>query len=386
MISRTGHVHAVDRLLREQVVVALVGARQVGKTTLARQVAAARRSPVHWLDLEDDADLARLSEPLLALRPLRGLVVLDEVQRVPDVFRALRVLADRRPVPARFLILGSASPELLQQGSETLAGRIAFHELPGLSLAEVGASNVLRLWLRGGFPRAYLARSGRAAAQWHNDFIRTFLERDLPQLGIRLPPPTLRRFWAMLAHWHGQLWNGSELGRAFGESHVRMRQYLDALTGALVLDQLSPWHANVAKRQVKAPKVYVSDTGLLHRLLDVATREQLERHPKVGASWEGFAMATVRARLGARREECFFWATHGGAELDLLVVRGRRRLGFEFKRTEAPTASKSMHVALHDLGLERITVVHAGAHSFPLAPRIDAVPLARVLDEVPPLR
>jgi predicted AAA+ superfamily ATPase len=382
VIPRSWHMHRVSELLRRYPVVAILGARQVGKTTLARMLATSRRGPTSTLDLEDPADLARLVDPATALGRLRGLVVLDEVQRSPDLFPVLRVLADRAGPPARFLVLGSASPELLRQASESLAGRIAFHELGGLSLEEVGAAQVDRLWLRGGFPRSFLQRSGRASFDWRQDFVRTFLERDLPQLGVSTPSVTLRRFWTMLAHYHGQVWNGSELARSFGVSDVTVRRYLDLLASTFVVKILMPWHENLGKRQVKSPKVYLSDSGLLHALLDLRGREDLERHPKVGASWEGFGMAAVVDRLHLRPGECFFWATHGGAELDLLVVQGRRRLGFEFKRTVAPRITPSMRAAVADLGLERLDVVHAGEHTFPLDRRIRALSLARLIEDL----
>lgn len=384
MIDRPRHVKAIQRHLERNPVVAVLGARQVGKTTLARLVA--RHRATTWFDLEDPADRARLAEPELVLRSARGLVVLDEVQRLPEVFPLLRVLADRPRRPARFLILGSASPDLLRQGSETLAGRIAFHFLPPLSLDEVGTRQLSRLWLRGGLPRAFTARTHRDSLDWRRDFIRTFLERDVPQLGVRIAAATLRRFWAMLAHWHGQTWNASEFGRSFGVSDTTVRGYLDLLADLFVVRQLQPWHENLKKRQVKSPKVYLSDSGLLHALLGLETQADLERHPKLGASWEGFALETTVAHLGAHEEECFFWATFAGAELDLLVVRGAKRRGFEFKRTAKPALTKSMQVALDDLGLDELVVVHAGEHAFPLAEGVRAVPLRSLLDEVAPLR
>jgi len=374
----------VDRLLGRYPVVGLVGARQIGKTTLARAVAA-RRRPRALFDLENPEDLARLADPMLALKDLKGLVVVDEIHRLPGLFAVLRVLADRPRTPARFLVLGSASPDLLRQSAETLAGRIAYHELGGFSLGEIGPNNRRRLWTRGGFPRAYLARSAAESAEWRRGFIRTFLERDLPQLGITVSSTAMRRFWTMLAHYHGQVWNASEFGRSFGVADTTVRNYLDLLTAALVVRQLPPWHENISKRQVKAPKVYIADSGLLHALLGIGTEMELDAHPKVGASWEGFALEEVIRRLGARREECFFWATHAGAELDLLVVRGRDRLGFDAKRTVAPRLTPSMRTALTDLKLQRLDVLHAGDHTFPLAPRVRAVALARLLDDLAPL-
>ncbi len=383
-MKRSAHVACVRRLLGRFRVVGLLGARQVGKTTLARQVAAAAQGPVTFFDLESEADVARLRDPLLALGGLRGLVVLDEVQRRPDLFPALRVLADR-PRGARFLVLGSAAPDLLKQGSESLAGRIAFHALAGFSLEETGPAALDRLWLRGGFPRSFLARSTADSAEWRRTFVRTFLERDIPQLGISIPSATLGRFWAMLAHVHGQLWNSSELARSFGVSDVTVRRYLDLLASTFVIRLLAPWHENLGKRQVKAPKVYFADCGLLHSLLGIETRRDLEVHPRLGASWEGFVVGQLTERLGARPEECYFWRTHTGAELDLLVVRGRRRWGFEVKRTTSPSVTPSMRSALQDLRLDGLDVLHAGEHTFPLAPRVRAVAASRLLEDMPPL-
>ena len=381
-VGRPAHIAELNRLLKHFPVVAILGARQVGKTTLARMLAGARRGKATFFDLEDAADVARLRDPRLALDSLRGLVVIDEIQRGPDLFPALRVLADRPGAPARFLVLGSASPDLLRQSSETLAGRIAFHELDGFSLDEVGEDRLSRLWLRGAFPRSFLARSERDSLDWRRTFVRTFLERDLPQLGITIPAATLDRFWAMLAHYHGQVWNGAELARALGVSNMTVRRYLDLLAATFVVRVLRPWHENLGKRQVKSPKVYVTDSGLLHTLLGIRCQDELERHPKVGASWEGFGAAAVVTRLRARWGECYFWATHAGAELDLLVVRGGIRVGFEFKRTTSPALTPSMRAALADLRLDRLDVIHAGRHSFPLTDRIRAVAFSRLSEDV----
>ena len=384
-VPRKTHLRKLTRLLRENPVVALLGARQVGKTTLARELMRQRRGSVTWFDLEHPRDLRQLDEPTLVLEPLRGLVVLDEIQNRSELFPVLRVLADRSPCPARFLVLGSASPELLRQGSETLAGRIAFYELPGFDLAEVGASNWQRLWLRGGFPRAYLPRAHRQSGEWRANFVRTFVERDLPRLGTNISPRTLADFWTMISHYHGQVWNSSELGRAFGVSHTTVRGYLNLLTATFVIRQLPPWTENIGKRVVKSPKVYVADSGLLHALLGIEKPIDLTTHPKVGASFEGFAVEQVIRRLALRPRETYFWATHSGAELDLLVIRGRHRLGFEFKRTDSPRVTRSMIAALDTLGLERIDVVHAGNHGFPIHERIRAVPMGELLEALRPL-
>jgi hypothetical protein len=386
MVKREIEIDTLARLLARHRILGIIGARQVGKSTLVWEFVSKQGRRATVFDLENPRHLARLDDPMLALEGLKGLVVVDEVQVLPGLFRILRVLVDRPRSTTRFIVLGSASPSLLRQTSESLAGRIRYHELGGFSLDEVGSQNHLRLWLRGGFPRAYLARTHKESADWRNEFIRTFLERDLPQLGVNILATTLRRFWTMLAHYHAQTWNASEFARSFGVADTTVRSYLDLLTSALVIRQLPPWHENISKRQVKAPKVYIADSGILHTLLNLTNLEDLNGHPKLGASWEGFVLREVTRRLGARREECFFWATHGGAELDLLVVRGRQRLGFEFKRTSAPRVTKSMRVALKDLNLSRLDVVHAGEETYELARGIRAVALSRLLDDLKPLR
>lgn len=380
-LIREHDLNRVRLLLREFSVVALLGAGQVGKTTLVRQLAEAYSEPVAWFDLEDPADLARLDDPGLELRPLNGLVVLDEIHRLPDIFQLLRVLADRPGPPARFLALGSASPELLRQTSESLAGRVAFHELDGLGLDEV--DDLERLWLRGGFPRSYLARSEPASRRWRDGLIRTLLARDLPELGSTIPSATLRRFWTMLAHWHGQIWNGAEFARAFGVSHATVRRYLDLLTSVFVVRQLQPWFENISKRQVRSPKVYIGDSGVLHALLGLTTRKDVVSHPKVGASWEGFVIQQIAHLLRAPAERCFHWSTHTGARLDLLVMDGARRYGFQVKRSEAPKLTRSMRSALETLNLDRLDVVHAGTEPYEMAPRVRALPATRLVDVLP---
>jgi predicted AAA+ superfamily ATPase len=384
MIPRTKHLRALTGLLKTYPVVGIVGPRQIGKTTLARLLAKQRPGDVTHFDLEDDRDLARLTDPQMTLEPLRGLVILDEIQRRPELFPFLRVLADRRPVRTRFLVLGSASPEMLRQSSESLAGRISYYELPGLSLAEVQTKNQAKLWLRGGFPSSFTARTNSVSDLWRRDFIKTFLERDLPQLGVRTPSSVLRRFWTMLAHYHGQIWNASEFARSFGVTNKTVNHYLDVLTSSFVVHSLQPWYENLKKRQVKAPKIYFADTGLLHSLLRLTTLADLESHPRMGASWEGFVIDQVIRQLGVNENERFFWATHAGAELDLLAVRGRKRWGFEVKRTSAPTVTPSMRTALTDLKLQRLFVIHAGKHSFDMTKKIRAVALPHVLDEMKP--
>jgi predicted AAA+ superfamily ATPase len=378
LIDRPRLIETLLDGLRTNPVVALLGPRQCGKTTLARKLA--ERGETTYLDLEDPTDLARLTEPMLTLERVKGLVVIDEVQRRPDLFPVLRVLADRRPAPARFLVLGSASPELLRQASESLAGRVRFVEMGGFSLEEVGAAHWRRLWLRGGFPRSYLARSEAESVRWREDFIRTFLERDLVQLGVRIPAATMRRFWVMLAHYAGGIWNGSEIGRSLGEAHTTVRRHLDTLASALVVRVLEPWHENLGKRQVRAPKAYVRDTGLLHALLGLPSLDALEGHPKLGASWESFVIEQVLLRIGER--DAYFWRTQAGAELDLLLFIKGRRIGVEVKYGAAPAMTKSMVSALTDLGLAQLFVVYSGKARFPLSEKVEAVPLEDCLQEL----
>ena len=375
MIHRAAHQSALGDLLEQFPVVGLLGARQVGKTTLARQFLARRELPFTAFDLEDPTDLAKLADPKLALEPLEGLVVIDEIQRIPELFPILRVLVDRPDNRARFLVLGSAAPELLRESSETLAGRIAYHELPPLRLDEVGTGPMESLWLRGGFPLSYLAEDDRRSLRWREIFIRTFLERDLPQLGVNVPATTMRRFWTMVAHYHGERWNAATVAGSLGVSAPTIRRYLDSLTDALAVRQLAPWFENLKKRQVRSPKIYLMDTGLLHALLDIGSRDQLLGHPKLGASWESFAMQEIVRLLGVSWRRCYFWATQQGAELDLLVLRDGRRLGFELKHTSSPRTTRSMHTALADLGLDRLFVVYPGEGRFPLAERLEAVGL-----------
>lgn len=359
-----------DGLMRSPVV-ALLGPRQCGKTTLARMFA--RRQKCEYFDLEDPTDLARLASPKMALGDLEGLVILDEVQRKPDLFEILRVLVDRPRNRARFLLLGSASPHLIRGVSESLAGRVAFVDIGGFDLGETGSSSTERLWLRGGFPRSFLAPTEKRSYDWRMDFIKTFLERDIPQFGISIPAQTLRRFWSMVAHYHGHVWNAAEFARSLGSSEPTARRYLDLLSGAFVIRQLQPWHENIGKRQVKAPKIYIRDSGILHALLSIRNRDDLVRHPKCGASWEGFALEQVLSLL--RPQEAYFWATHGGAELDLLVFSHGRRYGFEFKCEDAPRLSKSMAIAFEDLDLENLWVVYPGSKIYRIGKRMEALPL-----------
>jgi predicted AAA+ superfamily ATPase len=372
MIERTRYLETIRQRLKRFPVVSLLGPRQVGKTTLAQAIADEQAS--HFFDLEDVDAQARLASPKSALDRLTGLIVLDEVQGKPDLFALLRVLADRKPTKARFLLTGSASPALVRGVSESLAGRVALVDVTGFSLGEVGDSEWRTLWWRGGFPRAFLAETDEASREWQEEFIRTLLERDMPQLGITIPAAALRRFWLMLTHYHGQVWKGSELARSMGASEPTMRKYLDILTSTFMVRQLAPWHENLSKRQVKSPKVYVRDSGLLHCLLRVGAFADLEAHPKLGASWEGFALEQVLQITGDR--DAYFWSTHGGAELDLLVNWRNKRYGFEFKYGDAPSMTKSMHTALDDLKLQRLFVVHPGKLSYEMSDKTEAVGIA----------
>ena len=371
-LPRSERLAEVRSALERSPIVAVLGPRQCGKTTLARDLAG---QEAHFFDLERSVDrLALSTAPEEVLGRLRGLVVLDEAQMFPALYPVLRILADRQELPARFLMLGSASPDLIRGTSETLAGRVAFVHLSGFDLAEVGAEQADVLWQRGGFPRSFLAADDAASYAWRQDFIDTFLSRDAAALGLQSPPEQLRRFWTMLAHLHGGVLNVAELARAISVDHKTAGRYVDVLAGAYLVRRLQPWFANTGKRMVKAPKVYLRDTGLLHALLGLRHSAEVLSHPRFGWSWEGFAVEQVIQRLRAERD-AWFWATHGGAELDLLVTRGGRRFGFEFKHADAPATTRGMRVALADLELDQLWVVYPGRRSFPLDERIEAVAL-----------
>jgi predicted AAA+ superfamily ATPase len=375
MIPRTRLLNDLKSALRRSPSVSLLGPRQSGKTTLARTLLAPESE--NYFDLERPTGLRRLEDPETSLGELRGLVVIDEVQRRPELFPILRVLIDRPRSPARFLLLGSASPALLRQSSESLAGRIEVIEMAGFSVEEVGQSHSASLWSRGGFPRSFVATSESRSFTWREEFIRTFLEQDLPQLGVRIPSPQLHRFWTMLAHYHGQIWNAAEPARSLGLSQPTVRSYLDLMTSAYMIRQLQPWHENLSKRQVKAPKIYVRDTGLLHALLGLRSRRDLLKHPKLGASWEGFVLEQLLQ--AAEPDQAYFWATHQGAEIDLLMFRGSRRVGVEIKRSDAPSLTPSMRIALDDLRLDKLWVVYPGEQRFDLTKRVTAIPFDKAV-------
>ena len=376
MIDRPQAIARVLDLFRAHPCVAILGPRQCGKTTLARMICA--NEPVfHFFDLESPLDTRRLEAPLRALGALEGLIVIDEIQRKPELFEILRVLVDRPNANSRFLILDSASPTLVKGVAESLAGRVGFVDLGGFTLRETGSKSQDCLWSRGGFPRSFLAPDDWASFQWRQGFIRTFLERDIPQLGINIPAETLRRFWTMIAHYHGQIWNAAEFARSLGSSEATARRYLDILAGAYVARILPPWFANLSKRQIKAPKIYIRDPGVLHALLELETLDNLLAHPKLGASWEGFALEQVLAVFNPH--SAYFWATHGGAELDLLLTVRGKGYGFECKFADAPGPTRSMRVALQDLGLEHLWVVYPGTEAYALDDRLSVLPLRDVV-------
>ena len=378
MILRNNTHNNITTALERSRIVAILGPRQCGKTTLARQFVPPDSTA--YFDLEDPLSLARLDEPMTALRDLSGLVVIDEVQRRPELFPILRVLADRTPLPARFLILGSAAPDLLRQSSESLAGRMETVPLSGFTINDVGMSAHQVHWLRGGFPLSFLATSDSNSVAWRKSFIQTLLERDIPSFGLGTPAPTLFRFWTMLAHYHGQVWNAAEPARSLGIGETSVRRYLDLLEGVYMVRQLQPWHENLKKRQVKSPKVYIRDSGLLHQLLGIRTLPELLSHPKCGASWEGYVIEEIISSV--QPDEVYFWATHAGAELDLLLFKDGRRFGVEIKRADAPRLTPSMRTALEDLRLDRLVVIYPGERRYTLAEQVEVVPLMDLLERL----
>jgi len=371
MIYRKDLHERITQALDRSRIVVLLGPRQCGKTTLAREFLSP--DSANYFDLEDPVSLMRLEEPMTALRELEGLVVIDEIQRRAELFPILRVLADRKPLPARFLILGSASPDLLRQSSESLAGRVEVITMGGFDLAEVGSEASAKLWLRGGFPDSFTAANESDSFSWRKNFIQTFLERDLPQAGISIAPMALFRFWSMLAHYHGQVWNAAEPAKSLGVSQPTVRRYLDLLTGFFMVRQLAPWHANLKKRQVKSPKIYFRDSGLLHQILGIRSEKDLLGSPKCGASWEGYVIE--EAIQTCQPDESYFWGTHNGAEIDLIMVKDGRLIGVECKRMDAPKLTPSMQIAMEDLKLDRIAVIYPGLKRYPLTDKIEAVPL-----------
>lgn len=374
IVPRNKLVAEVILALQYNPIVAILGPRQCGKTTLARMISQEITSV--YFDLEDPTDLLKLTNPKLAFQHQKGLIIIDEVQRKPELFSILRVLVDQPEFQNTFLLLGSASPQLVRGVSESLAGRVAFIEMSGFGLMEIGVEQFENLWLRGGFPRSFLAATDELSFQWRRNFIQTFLERDIPQLGISIPAMTLRRFWTMVAHFHGNRWNASELARSLGSSEATMRRYLDILCGTFLLRPLQPWYANLRKRQAKTPKIYFRDSGLLHALLSIQTKDGLLGHPKYGTSWEGFAMEQVLMLL--QPDNAYFWATHTGAELDLLIFVDGKPFGFEFKCSDAPGITRSMRIAMQDLDLEQLSIIYPGNDSFLLDKKIQAVSIVEL--------
>jgi uncharacterized protein len=368
-------LNKIEQAFQVTNVVAILGPRQCGKTTAAKQYIETRSqfSKENYFDLENYRDRERLSDPLLSLSMLSGLIVIDEIQRAPRLFETLRVLVDNKEMNQQYLILGSASRDLIAQSSETLAGRITYLELTPFMFDEI--HQIEKLWIRGGYPLSVLGASDEVSVAWRKGYIKTFLERDIPALGINIPSEQLRRFWMMLAHYHGNMFNASELGRSLGVSHKTMKEYADILTGTFMVRQLQPWHENIGKRQVKTSKIYIRDSGIFHTLIGVNTNSDLLVNPKLGASWEGFALEQIIFHLDAQQEECYFWGTHQQAELDLLIIKNGKRLGFEIKYSGAPKLTKSMQIALEDLALDRLTVVYPGDVEYPLTKEIHVRPL-----------
>ena len=370
MIQRKKLREKIENAIRRSVITAVLGPRQCGKTTISRMIGS-KHGAIYY-DLEDPVSFQALkSSPEQLLSEQKGLIILDEIQRMPELFPILRMLADRADITARFLLLGSSSPNLMKNVSESLAGRVAFIDMSGFDISELSVRDVKKLWYRGGFPRSFLAADEEESFSWRLDFIRTFLERDIPQLGITVPSETLRRFWTMLAHYHGQTWNGSEFARAIGATEPTARRYLDLLSGAYVIRQLQPWYENIGKRQVKSPKIYIRDSGLLHALL-LLKDNQIRLHPKNGASWEGFIVEQV---INLVETPVWYWATHAGSELDLFAVINGKRTGIEIKFADAPDLTKSMHLAFQDLKLDRLFIIYPGKISYPLLENIIVVPL-----------
>lgn len=380
ILERDYYLEKLKKLIKHYPVTALIGARQTGKTTLARMIAEEKKKEgeaVHYFDLELPTHLKSLDEPQQVLENLTGLIIIDEIQRRPDLFPILRVFSDRRPLPARFLVLGSASGELLRQTTESLAGRIAYVELPGFGITEIDPKDQNKLWIRGGFPESYLAENDELSLFWREQFIQTFLQRDIPSLGIKVEGMKLWRFWQMAAHYHGQIWHNSEIGRSLGINDKTIKSYLDLLTDTFMVRQLLPWHENVGKRVVKASKFFIRDSGIFHMLLNLRSFEELQKNPKLGASWEGFAVEQI-IQLSNQGKNVYFWSTHGGAEMDLVINFGERRFGFEIKYADAPSKTKSMSVAIEDLSLEKVFVIYPGKERYGLSEKIEVIPLIQV--------
>ena len=375
-VSRPQQLSEIIHNFNVAPVCALIGPRQCGKTTIAQKFSEQYQGAVHHFDLEDDRDLAKLQDPMLTLGALEGLIIIDEVHHIPDLFRSLRVLVDEKK-PRQFLILGSASQKLLQQTSETLAGRISYIEMTPFSLSEVADQQ--KLWIRGGFPLAYLAKTDAISEGWRRSYIKTFLEKDIPSFGFSMSPQKIRRFWTMIAHYHGQIFNASEIGLSLGINYKTAQHYLDILESTFMIRRLNPWFSNIKKRQIKSPKIYFRDSGIFHTLMGIHDNQALQDHPKIGASWEGFAMEQIIRHHQAESEDCYFWAVQSGAELDLLIEKNGEKIGFEFKYTSRPALTKSTQTALEDLSLDKITIITPESDFFPLSPKVNACNLQKYI-------
>ena len=376
MIYRERLIKEIASSLKNYPVTAILGIRQCGKTTISNYIS--KKYSTTIFDLEDPVSTTQLEHaPMITLESLQGLVIIDEIQRMPQLFQILRVLSDRKENNTRFLILGSASPRLIKESAETLSGRVSYIDMSGFTIDEIAVSDQNKLWLKGGLPLSYLSSSIKLSYNWRANFVRTFLERDIPNLGINVPTHALRRFWTMLAHFHGQIWNGSDFARSLSVTEPTARKYLDILTDAYVIRQLSPWHENISKRQVKAPKIYIRDTGLLHFLLSLEGN-QIMSHPKLGLSWEGFVIEQIISIMGTHN--FYFWATHAGAELDLLMFGNNKRTGIEIKFSDAPRTTKSMHIAIDNLKLDRLIIVYPGNKTYKLTETIVVVGLAEIIN------
>jgi predicted AAA+ superfamily ATPase len=374
MIKRDKFLRQIDEHFKVHKVCALLGPRQCGKTTLSQEFANLNKVPrVNIFDLEDYSDLARLEDPLLSLSDLQGFVIIDEIQYKPNLFSTIRVLADKKNI--KFLVLGSASRDLIKQSSETLAGRIGYIEITPLTLSESNSLNLNNLWVRGGFPLSYLADNDELSFLWRQNYVKTFLERDIPRLGFSIPTVQLRKFWMMLCHYHGGIFNASELGKSLGISYHTAKNYLDILEGTFMIRVLQPWHENLKKRQVKTPKIYFRDSGIYHSLLSLNNYESITLNPKIGASWEGFALEQVINYNNAETEECFFWSAHNAAEIDLLIIKGGKRIGFEFKYSSTPRVTRSIEIALTDLNLDRVIIIFPGDKDYKLSEKVEAIGL-----------
>jgi uncharacterized protein len=377
-IRRSKELRILSERLAESPVVAILGPRQCGKTTLAHQFARMNsKTPITFFDFENPQDLAKFDHPLLALQDLSGIIIIDEIQRKPELFPTIRVLVDKNP-KAKYLVLGSASRDLIAQSSESLAGRISYVEMGGFSLDTISVNHMEKLWVRGSFPRSYLAKTNESSFQWRQDFISTFLERDVPNLGIRIPAPSLRRFWMMLSHYHGQIFNASEIGKSLGISDTTARRYLDILSGTFIIRQLQPWYYNTKKRLVKRPKLYFRDSGIINTFLSTVDNTQLMRHPKLGSSWEGFALEQAIQYLNLKEEEVFFWAVHTGAEIDMVFKKNGRLWGIECKYHDAPKMTKSIISAQSELSLEHVWIIYPGKKSYQLNKHTSVIPLSKL--------